>query len=75
MVMIDEAVAGRLKGVKPGINLPIIFRQRMVGVIGISGEPDKVQAYAELVRMAAELILEQAEMLEQNQWENAIANS
>ncbi len=47
----------------------------MVGVIGISGEPDKVQAYAELVRMAAELILEQAEMLEQNQWENAIANS
>lgn len=69
MVMIDEAVAGRLKGVKPGINLPIIFRQRMVGVIGISGEPDKVQAYAELVRMAAELILEQAEMLEQNQWE------
>lgn len=25
MVMIDEAVAGRLKGVKPGINLPIIF--------------------------------------------------
>lgn len=38
-------------------------------MIGISGEPEKVQAYAELVRMAAELILEQAEMLEQNQWE------
>lgn len=69
MVIIDDAVASRLKGVKPGINLPIIFRQRMVGVIGISGEPEKVQAYAELVRMAAELILEQAEMLEQNQWE------
>lgn len=69
MVIIDEAFAARLKGVKPGINLPIMFRQQIVGVIGISGEPDKVQAYAELVRMAAELIIEQAELLEQNQWE------
>ncbi|RPH20819.1 XRE family transcriptional regulator [Buttiauxella warmboldiae] len=69
MVVIDGAAAGKLQGVKPGINLPIIFRQRMVGVIGISGNPEKVQAYAELVRMAAEMILEQAEMLEQNQWE------
>ncbi|WP_312741070.1 sugar diacid recognition domain-containing protein [Cedecea neteri] len=68
-VIIDEASARRLKGVKPGINLPIVFRQRIVGVVGISGEPEKVQAYAELVKMAAELILEQAEMLEQNQWE------
>lgn len=68
-VVIDEAFASQLKGVKPGINLPIIFRQRMVGVIGISGEPEKVQSYAELVCMAAELILEQAEMFEQNQWE------
>lgn len=68
-VIIDEASARRLKGVKPGINLPIVFRQQIVGVVGISGEPEKVQAYAELVKMAAELILEQAEMLEQNQWE------
>ncbi len=68
-VIIDEASARRLKGVKPGINLPIVFRQKIVGVVGISGEPEKVQAYAELVKMAAELILEQAEMLEQNQWE------
>lgn len=69
MVIIDEAFAARLKGVKPGINLPIVFRNRIVGAIGISGEPEKVQAYAELVRMAAELIIEQAELLEQNQWE------
>ncbi|SQA99197.1 Sugar diacid regulator [Cedecea neteri] len=68
-VIIDEASARRLKGVKPGINLPIVFRQQIVGVVGISGEPEKVQAYAELVKMAAELILEQADMLEQNQWE------
>jgi carbohydrate diacid regulator len=69
MVIIDEAFAARLKGVKPGINLPIVFHNRIVGAIGISGEPEKVQAYAELVRMAAELIIEQAELLKQNQWE------
>ncbi|UZX55089.1 helix-turn-helix domain-containing protein [Yersinia ruckeri] len=69
VVEIDSATAARLKGVKPGINLPIIFHQQLVGVIGISGEPAEVRAYAELVRMAAELILEHAALLEQSQWE------
>ncbi|CNF03039.1 sugar diacid recognition domain-containing protein [Yersinia nurmii] len=69
VVEIDCATAAKLKGVKPGINLPIIFHQQLVGVIGISGEPAQVRAYAELVRMAAELILEQAALLEQTQWE------
>ncbi|KEY56861.1 sugar diacid recognition domain-containing protein [Serratia sp. DD3] len=69
VVEINEASALLLKGVRPGINVPILFRQELVGVIGISGPPDEVRAYAELVGMAAELVIEQAEMLEQSQWE------
>ncbi len=39
-------------------------------VIGISGEPTEVRAYAELVKkMAAELMVEQMALLDQNQWE------
>ncbi|WP_392420959.1 sugar diacid recognition domain-containing protein [Edwardsiella piscicida] len=69
LIEIDEAAARQLRGVRPGINLPITFRRRLVGVVGISGAPGEVRAYGELVRMAAELILEQAALLEQSQWE------
>jgi len=69
VVEIDTATAAHLKGVKPGINLPFSFRQQLVGVIGISGDPQEVRAYAELVKMAAELMVEQAALLDQHQWE------
>ncbi|WP_156292455.1 sugar diacid recognition domain-containing protein [Serratia oryzae] len=69
VVEIDAATAAHLKGVKPGINLPFSFRQQHVGVIGISGDPLEVRAYAELVKMAAELMVEQAALLDQHQWE------
>ena len=38
-------------------------------MIGISGEPAEVRAYAELVKMAAEMMVEQAALLDQHQWE------
>lgn len=69
VVEIDSATANRLKGVRPGINLPINFRDRLIGVLGITGEPDEVRAYAELVKMASELIIEQTALLEQKQWD------
>ncbi|MBH2868960.1 helix-turn-helix domain-containing protein [Serratia marcescens] len=69
VVEIDRATAEHLKGVRPGINLPFSFRNQRVGVIGISGEPAEVRAYAELVKMAAELMVEQAALLDQHQWE------
>lgn len=69
IVEIDSATASQLKGVKPGINLPISFQEQLIGVLGISGEPSEVRAYAELVKMAAELIIEQMSLLEQKQWD------
>lgn len=69
VVEIDAATARNLKGVQPGINLPLSYRNQLVGAIGISGDPAQVRAYAELVKMAAELMVEQAAMLDQHQWE------
>ena len=68
VIEIDEAMALKLKGVKPGINLPIIFEDNIVGVVGVSGEPSVVHNYGELVKMTAELIIEQAALMSQIQW-------
>lgn len=69
VVDIDEATAQNLKGVKPGINLPIIYLDKIIGVIGISGKPDQVRHYGELVKMTAELIIEQAALMSRVEWD------
>lgn len=71
-VEIDRETSLRLEGVKPGINLPICFHEQVVGVIGITGEPEDIQHHAELVKMAAELVLEQSFLLERVQWRHRI---
>lgn len=44
---------------KPGVNIPFHFKQEIIGVIGISGEPTIVEPFAELVRVTAELLINQ----------------
>lgn len=71
-VEIDQETSLRLEGVRPGINLPICFHEQVVGVIGITGEPEDIRHHAELVKMAAELVLEQSFLLERVQWRQRI---
>ena len=40
VVDIDDAVAKHLHGVRQGINLPLRLEGEIVGVIGLTGEPD-----------------------------------
>ncbi|HBV40851.1 MAG TPA: carbohydrate diacid regulon transcriptional regulator CdaR, partial [Erwinia sp.] len=63
IVDIDEAVARHLHGVRPGINLPMRIDGEIVGVIGLTGEPEFLRHYGELVCMTAEMMLEQARLL------------
>ncbi|WP_428944011.1 CdaR family transcriptional regulator [Pantoea sp. FN060301] len=63
VVDIDEAVAKHLHGVRPGINLPMRIDGNIVGVIGLTGEPEALRQYGELVCMTAEMMLEQARLL------------
>ncbi|MCJ2378702.1 helix-turn-helix domain-containing protein [Vibrio sp. ZSDZ34] len=67
-IEIDDSVASTLAGVKQGINLPILYADNVVGVVGLSGAPAEVRKYGELVKMTAELIVEQAAMMSQIQW-------
>lgn len=63
-VEIDAAVASRLHDTRPGINLPLRAEGRVVGVVGLSGAPEAIRQHAELVRMAAETMLEQARLMQ-----------
>ena len=69
VVEIDQALAQKWNfEAQPGINLPIHYLGKNIGVVGISGEPTQVKQYAELVKMTAELIVEQQALLEQESW-------
>ena len=69
-VEINAAGADNLQGVKPGINLPLHYQGEIIGVIGITGHPEHLTAYGELLKMSAEMIVEQANSLELAQWQN-----
>lgn len=45
-------------GALQGINLPIMFDDQVVGVIGVFGHPDEVRDTGRLVKMITELLLE-----------------
>lgn len=68
-VEIDAIAASKLAGAKPGINLPLMLRGEICGVVGLTGEPDAVRQFGELVRVMAEMMLEQAQLLRELQHE------
>jgi len=68
VVEIDAQSAKTLNGVRPGVNLPLMLDQQLVGVLGITGEPDQVRVYGELVRMTAEMLLEHRRQQASEQW-------
>lgn len=59
-VEIDAAAARKLHGAQPGTNLPLSVGGQVCGAVGLSGAPDQVRQFGELVRLTAEMILEQA---------------
>ena len=68
IVEIDSEAAKCLKGVQPGVNLPLMLDGRLIGVLGITGEPQQLRTYAELVRMTAEMLLAQRHLQVEQQW-------
>ncbi len=64
-VIIDKYLENKLAGTSEGINLPIKFRGEIIGVVGISGECEKVKEYSELVKMSTELYIEQSILIKE----------
>jgi len=68
VVEIDQQTARQLKGVQPGINLPLMHDDQLIGVLGITGDPESLRTYAALVRMAAEMLVSQRHQQAEQQW-------
>lgn len=46
------------QGVKPGVNLPIVYKSEILGVVGVTGNPDAVTALAYAIKTSVESMIE-----------------
>ena len=53
---------------KPGINLPIFYENDLVGVIGITGDPEQIEEIATLVQLTTEMMVHQALIVSEREW-------
>lgn len=67
-VEIGKGAAVSLRGVHEGVNLPLCLDGQVIGVIGVSGEPDQVRTFAELVKMTAEMLVAQRYDQQHRRW-------
>ncbi|MBT2690426.1 helix-turn-helix domain-containing protein [Bacillus sp. ISL-47] len=68
-MIITKDDQSRLQGVKAGINLPIFFKGETAGVIGITGDPDKISPFGEIIRKMTELFISESYYAEQLDWQ------
>jgi carbohydrate diacid regulator len=59
----DATNARRLTGVKPGTTLPLLLDGDVVGTVGITGDPDTVRSFGEIVRRQTEILVRQTMLL------------
>ncbi|MGM0836518.1 MAG: CdaR family transcriptional regulator [Bacillota bacterium] len=69
MKIISSSDEAMLTGVKAGITLPLFHQQKVVGVIGITGTPEKVLPYGELIKKMTELLISENYYQDQFEWE------
>lgn len=62
---ITSKQAEKLEGAKPGVNLPIFLNGKIVGVVGITGEPEEVRPFGQLLKISVETMLKQFYLSEQ----------
>jgi carbohydrate diacid regulator len=56
----DAQEAARLQGVRPGMTLPIVHQDVVVGTVGITGSPDQVLRFGQVVKRQTEILLGEA---------------
>lgn len=64
----NSTEAAHFQNVQPGINHPIIVDDRVVMVVGVSGDPAVISRYAELAILTAELLVRQSIEMRETSW-------
>jgi carbohydrate diacid regulator len=59
----DAAQARRLRGVRPGITLPIVLGDTALGTVGIIGSPAQVRRFGLVVQRQTEILLQESVLL------------
>lgn len=72
-VIINEEDLIRYPLTKAGINLPILFQEEIVCVVGITGNPKDIQDVANLVQLTTEMIVNQALLESQSEWQRKMS--
>lgn len=65
---IAETDLAEWHGVKPGINMPIHFQGKLVGVIGITGNPEELKEISTLVQLTTEMMVHQSLITSHIEW-------
>lgn len=68
-LLIDEPLSEEFYHCKPGINLPIKFHEKIIGVIGVTGNPHDLQEIANLVQLTTEMIVHQVLTESKSEWQ------
>ncbi|HET7580719.1 MAG TPA: sugar diacid recognition domain-containing protein [Bacillales bacterium] len=66
--VIDQNNQEKWRGTKPGVNLPIRYQDKVIGVVGISGTPEEVEEFGAMVVMMTELMIQQMVLMTQVEW-------
>lgn len=56
-MLLTQELSEKLRGVKKGIVLPIIIENDPIGVLGITGDPKKIEPFAKLAQKMSELFI------------------
>src|SRR2546421_1850277 len=59
----DAAQARTLRGVRPGITLPIVLGETALGTVGITGSPTQVRRFGLVVKRQTEILLQESVLL------------
>lgn len=77
---------GEYVGCKKGVNFPIFFKKQLLGVIGITGDPEETLKYGKIIKKMTEVLVldlfdhhqrnlnEQSKMIFFHEWLNGIRN-
>ncbi|WP_409254051.1 CdaR family transcriptional regulator [Bacillus sp. SCS-153A] len=68
-IIIESEESSRFLGAREGVNLPIEFLNEIIGTVGITGKPEQVLELAQMTKITVELMLQQAYLQQQAQFE------
>lgn len=68
-LIINEENIALYPNTKPGINMPIMYQDEVVGVIGITGDSEDMLEIANLVQLTTEIMAHQAIVESKSEWQ------